>query len=80
MDCLGVALANVVNLINPGFVVVDGYIMNVQKNRERLLEAAKSNFYGLNEEEVSIFFQPNDSCWGAKGAAYYVISRLYLNC
>ena len=80
VDCLGVALANVVNLINPGFVVVDGYIMNVQKNRERLLEAAKSNFYGLNEEEVSIFFQPNDSCWGAKGAAYYVISRLYLNC
>lgn len=79
-DCLGVALANVVNLMNPGFVVVDGYIMCEQKNRERLINTAKSMFYGLNEEEVNIFFQPYDSYWGAKGAAYYVISRLFLNC
>jgi predicted NBD/HSP70 family sugar kinase len=80
MDCLGIALANVVNLMNPGFVVVDGYVMCGRQNRERLLSTAKANFYGLNEEEVRVFFQPYDSCWGAKCAAYYVISRLFLNC
>lgn len=77
---LGVALANVVNLINPGFVVVDGYIMKAKPNREKLLCAAKANFYGLNEEEVQIFFQPFDSGWGAKGAAYFAISKLFLEC
>lgn len=80
MDCLGIALANVVNLINPGFVVVDGRVMCEQRNRDRLLDTAKSKFFGLNGEEVNVFFQPYDPYWGAKGAAYYVISRLFLNC
>lgn len=78
--CLGIALANVVNLINPGFVVVDGYIMKEKPNREKFLRAAKASFFGLNEEEVQIFFHPYDSCWGAKGAAYFVISKLFLEC
>lgn len=80
IECLGIALANVVNLINPGFVVVDGYIMEEKPNREKLLRAAKANFFGLNEEEVQIFFHPYDSCWGAKGAAYFVIDKLFLEC
>lgn len=80
IECLGIALANVVNLINPGFVVVDGYIMKEKPNREKLLGAAKANFFGLNEEEVQIFFHPYDSCWGAKGAAYFVISKFFLEC
>lgn len=80
VGCLGIALANVVNLINPGFVVVDGYIMKEKRNRDRLLLTAKRNFYGLNEEEVQIFFQPFDSEWGAKSAALFVISKLFLNC
>lgn len=80
IECLGIALANVVNLINPGFVVVDGYIMKEKPNREKLLRAAKANFFGLNEEEVQIFFHPYDSCWGAKGAAYFVISKFFLEC
>ena len=44
------------------------------------LLSAKANFYGLNEEEVQIFFQPFDSGWGAKGAAYFAISKLFLEC
>ena len=32
IEYLGIALANVVNLINPGFVVVDGYIMKNDVN------------------------------------------------
>ena len=51
---LGIALANVVNLINPGYVVADSCLFSVEKNRQRLLEAAKGNFFGLNEEEVQI--------------------------
>lgn len=79
IEYLGIALANVVNLINPGFVVVDGYIMREKRNREFLLHSAKQNFYGLNEEEVRIFFQKYDVLWGAKSAAYFVIEKLFLN-
>lgn len=78
VEYLGIALANVVNLINPGFVAVDGYLMTNKVNRERLLKSAKSRFYGLNEEEVQIIFTSFDHfCW-AKGAGYFVIRKLFL--
>ncbi len=74
----GIALANMVNLINPGFVAVDGYLMTNPKNREYLLQSAKSKFYGLNEEEVQIIFPKFDLFCGAKGAGYFVIRQLFL--
>ena len=76
---LGIALANVVNLINPGYVVADSCLFSVEKNRQRLLEAAKGNFFGLNEEEVQIVFTPFDRFRGAKGAGYFLIRELFLN-
>lgn len=78
IEFLGIALANVVNLINPGFVVVDGYVMRAEENRKQLLRVAKSKFFGLNEEEVKLIFQPFDYQFGAKGAAFSVIRRLFL--
>lgn len=78
VEYLGIALANVVNLINPGFVVVDGQIMQNEKNRLQLVASAKQSFYGLNEEEVQIIFQPLDEYFGAKGAAYFMIRKLFL--
>ena len=78
VEYLGIALANVVNLINPGFVAVDGYLMTNKVNRERLLKSAKSRFYGLNEEEVQIIFTSFDHFCGAKGAGYFVIRKLFL--
>lgn len=77
---LGIALANVVNLINPGYVVADSCLFSVEKNRQRLLEAAKGNFFGLNEEEVQIVFTPFDRFRGAKGAGYFLIRELFHEC
>ncbi len=74
----GIALANVVNLINPELVIVDAYMMQEPMNRDYLLEAAHKNFYGLNEEEVKVCFVPFDQSRGAKGAAYYVILKKFL--
>jgi len=76
---LGIALSNVVNLINPKFVVVDAYIMSLEKNREYLIKNSHKFFFGLNEEEVNFIFQPYDEFWGAKAAALFVISNLYLD-
>ena len=48
-------------------------------NRKQLLESAKSNFFGLNEEEVQIEFAPFEKFRGAKGAAYFLIREKFLN-
>lgn len=76
---LGIALSNVVNLINPKFVIVDSYIMKLQKNQAKLKECAKKFFFGVNEEEVTFIFHPYDPVWGANAAALFVISNLYLD-
>ncbi len=78
IDYLGIALANVVNLINPGYVVVDGCLFSSEHNQNKLLNAAKSRFFGLNEEEVMIRFTDLDHYRGAKGAGYLVIRKLFL--
>ncbi len=75
MEYLGLALANVVNLISPGVVLVDGYIMQDEQNRERLLEAAGQRFYGLNAQEVHIRFLPFNRFGGAVGAAAAVLNQ-----
>lgn len=77
-EYLGIALANVVNLINPDFVVIDGYMMKNEENRRMVQQAAKRNFFGLNEEDVKLVFQPYEQLFGAKGASAVVIRRLFL--
>ncbi len=78
IEYLGIALANVVNLVNPGYVVVDGYLMKSVQNQKRLETSAREKFFGLNEEEVQIVFKPFDHFSGAKGAAYFLLRRLFL--
>ncbi len=79
IDYLGIALANVVNLINPGFVVADSCLFIPEENKRKLLQAAKSRFYGLNEEEVRIVFADFDEMRGARGAGYFIIRERFLN-
>jgi predicted NBD/HSP70 family sugar kinase len=79
IEYLGIALANVVNLINPGFVVADSCLFSNEKNKQQLVAAAKSHFFGLNEEEVKIVFAPFDPYRGAVGAGCFVISKLFLD-
>lgn len=72
---LGLALANVVNLISPAQVLVDGYLFRLEQNRQTLLREARRHFYGLNAQEVAIRFLPFDHYGGARGAAAAVIER-----
>lgn len=75
---LGVALANIINLISPQFVLVDGYVMRLEENRTQLLEVTKKNMFGLNSQEVQILFEDYDRMSGARGAAAHAIRRLFI--
>lgn len=74
---LAAGLSNVVNVVNPGFVAVEGRLTEAGPNRAMLEQQARSGFCGLNEE-VKIEFVSFDPLNGAKGAAYFIMRRLFL--
>lgn len=75
----GIALANVVNLLNPRTVVVDAFLMSYEKNRNALRSYAKKYFYGLNDQDINIVFHDYDSYDGARGAALGTIQKFFLD-
>lgn len=78
IEYMGLGLSHVVNLMNPGLVVVDSHLFSREENREKFKIAARKHFYGLNEDEVSIAFVPYEASRGAKGAAYHIIKEFLL--
>lgn len=75
---LGISLANVINLINPPLVIVDGQIMKNEENRKLLIEVTRKNLFSLNVEDVAIEFVPLDKFRAAKGAAALAIKKFVL--
>lgn len=75
---LGAVLGNIINLINPPLVFVDGYIMRLKRNRRQLLEETRSHIFGLYDEEVEIEFVDFDQFTGAKGAAAMAIKKYFI--
>lgn len=75
---LGVALANIINLIGPPLVIVDGYIMSIKKNRKQLLEETRKHIFGLNEQEIEFAFIDFDLFTGAKGGAALAIKQFFI--
>lgn len=78
IEYMGLALSHVVNLINPGLVVIDSQIFMREENKKAFKKSARKYFYSLNEDEVKMVFVPYEETRGAKGAAYYIIKKLLL--
>lgn len=78
INYLGIALANVINLINPPLVIVDGRIMQSEENQKRLIDVTRKNLFSLNVEEVDIEFVSLDKFRAAKGAAALIIKKFVL--
>ncbi|QAT49115.1 ROK family protein [Caproiciproducens sp. NJN-50] len=78
VEYLGISLANLINLISPGLVVVDGYLMKQECNRKKLRDVIAKHLYGLNEKEVGIEFLSFDLYRGAKGSAAKVLRKFLL--
>ncbi|MFQ9350877.1 MULTISPECIES: ROK family transcriptional regulator [Hungatella] len=75
---LGVTLANIINLISPPLVIVDGYIMKVKRNRRQLLEETKKHIFGLNDQEIEIEFIDFNPLTGARGGAALAIKQFFI--
>ena len=79
LDYLGIALANVVNLISPKSVVVDGRIFTLKENRKELLAAAERNMFLVHRSKTKVTFVDYDPLRGAKGAASVVVKEFLNN-
>ncbi len=75
---LGISLANTANLLSPGLVLVDGYLMRSAENQALLRQETSHYLYGLNSEEVRVEFLPFDAYRGAKGAAAQALKNFWL--
>lgn len=75
---LGATLANIINLINLPLVIVDGYIMKLEENRERLKEETRKHIFGLYDEEAVIEFVEFDRFTGARGAAALAVKNYFI--
>ncbi len=75
---LGVALANIINLISPPLVIIDGYIMKLKRNRRLLLEETRKHIFALSEEEIEFEFVDFDPLTGARGGAALAIKEFFI--
>ena len=75
LDYLGIALANVVNLLSPSMVVIDGRMFALQRNQNYLLRAAERNMFRVQAHKVQFTFLPYDPYRGARAGAAVVIKH-----
>lgn len=75
---LAVAMANVMNLINPQLLLVDAYIMKVPQIREDFNTILLQNLYGIQDTELTVEFKEHDKVRGAKGAAALAIKYFFI--
>ena len=75
---LGVELANIINFISPPLVIIDGYLMKVEKNRELILKETKKHLFGVSEGEIEFQFVDFDPYTGARGAGALAIKKYFI--
>ena len=66
---LGIALANAINILSPPLVLVDGYVMKVQRNVDTFMASVQDNLFGVGINEVDIRFVEFNKFRTAYGAA-----------
>lgn len=75
LDYLGMALANVVNLLSPAMVVIDGRIFSLPQNQSYLLRAAERSMFRVHAHQIQFTFLPYDPYRGARAGAAVVIKQ-----
>ena len=78
IEYLGIALANTINLISPRAIVLEGRILSVPKNQERMLQIVEQYMFHIHSGITDFTFLPHDPNRGARAAAAVVVKE-FLN-
>ena len=79
LDYLGIALANTINTVAPRTVMLDGHILDSERNRDLLLGSARRNMFRVHVDKTRFCFLPYSPDRGARGAAAVVVREYLLN-
>jgi len=75
---LGGSIANVINLINPRLVLIDGQIFTQQGLRKQLLEILKDRIFALTDLEIECEFKDYDIKRSSVGSAACAIRHFLI--
>lgn len=77
-DYLGIALANVVNILSPEMLIVSGEGVLAGSHRlEPMLDALKRHAFNGLLDDVQVVIEPTDDQAWARGAASLVLSKVF---
>lgn len=79
LDYLGIALANTINTISPRMVLLDGHMLQSQRNQALILRAVERNMFRVHADKIQFTFLPYSPDAGARGAAAVVVRECLLN-
>lgn len=79
LDYLGIALANTINTVSPRTVMLDGHMLDTQRNRAMLQRSVERNMFRVHINKTNFVFLPYSPDRGARGAAAVVVRELLLN-
>jgi predicted NBD/HSP70 family sugar kinase len=79
LDYLGIALANTINTISPRMVLLDGHMLQSQRNQALILRAVERNMFRVHADKIQFTFLPYSPDAGARGAAAVVARECLLN-
>lgn len=75
---IGISIANMVNLINPKLVILDGEIFSSKYVQTELLSVITSSLFAINATEVDFEFKCYDKQFGAIGGAALAIKNFFI--
>ena len=75
IEYLGLALANTINLISPRAVTLEGRILSIPRNQERMLNVVEQYMFHVHKDTTSFAFLPYDPNRGARAAAAVVVKE-----
>lgn len=72
---LGVAIANVDNLIRPDCFLIEGHLFDTEANRNLLIDTVRQNLYTVTNASFDFHFMEYNSFSGALGAAAVAVQQ-----
>ena len=75
IEYLGIALANTIDLISPRAVVLEGRILSIPKNQERMLQVVEQYMFQIHSGITDFEFLPYTPDRGARAAAAVVVKE-----
>lgn len=79
LDYLGIALANIINIISPRLVILDGHMLDSEANQKMFLRSVERNMFRVHMGQIQFEFQPYNEYRAARGAAAVIVRKFLLN-